>query len=89
MYGFVEVGVVVDDDGVLAAHLAHHALYLSLFGLHLRSLLDDGQTHSLAARKRDLGYARMGHQGTTHLFTKAGQEVKYIFWKASSLHFFI
>ena len=31
-HGFVQVGVAIDDDGVLAAHLADDALHMGLPG---------------------------------------------------------
>ena len=49
-HGLVEVGVGVDDDGVLAAHLGHHPLHVALARLVDGGVLDDRQAHRRASR---------------------------------------
>ena len=65
-HGLVEVGVVVDDDGVFAAHFGHHPLAVDLAGLDGGRLVEDAQPHFHGAGKGDGGDFGMGDQVVAH-----------------------
>src|SRR6185295_6725364 len=65
--GLIEVGVFVDDDGVLAAHLRDDAFDLSLAGSDLRRRQDDAEANTFAAGKRDRLDAGMLHERLPYL----------------------
>ena len=50
---FVEIGIVVDDHGILAAHLANHALDMVLPGTMRVGFAQNFQTDFARAGKRD------------------------------------
>ena len=72
----VQVGVVVDDDGVLAAHLGDHALDVVLARRGLGGLPVDRQADVARAGERDQGDVRVLDQGRADLLADAGQEVE-------------
>ena len=69
----VEVGVGVDDDRVLAAHLSDHALEGARAGDDLRGLLEDLQAAGAGAGEDARVDARVGDQRRARLVA-AGQE---------------
>ena len=72
--GLVEVGVGVDDDGVLAAHLGHHPLDVALAGLVDGGVLDDRQADRRRAGEGHERHLGPGHQLGADLLAHAGQE---------------
>ena len=58
-HDLVEVGVGVDEDGVLAAHLGHHALEVALAVGHLGGGADDLEPDLVGAGERDRVDARV------------------------------
>src|SRR5690606_28822970 len=73
--GRVDVGLVVDDDGVLAAHLGGDALEVLLAGLELRGALVDADADGLGAGEGHETGLRVVDERVADLLTAAGQEV--------------
>src|SRR5581483_11954861 len=61
--GLVKVSVLVDDDGVLSAHLGNDVLHAALARPYLRRVPDDAQAHRLAAGEGDYRDVRVPHEG--------------------------
>ena len=73
-HGLVEVGVAVDDDGVLAAHLGHDALHLPLSCMVRGAALDDRETDRLRPGERHERDVRMIDKRGTDLLADSGKE---------------
>src|SRR5262245_44793855 len=52
-HSLVEIGVLIDDDGVLAAHFAHHSLYMLLARLMIVSRTQNFQANLPRSSKSD------------------------------------
>ena len=65
-HGFVKVGIVVHDGGVLAAHFRDDPLDLPLARLHLGRLFHDVQAHVHRTGKADEADVRVFHQIVAH-----------------------
>ncbi len=74
IHRFVEVGVVIDDDRVLPAHLADHPLDHGLPRDDFRCLLQDGKTDFPTTGEDNLHYIGMPHEGCSHDLAAAGQK---------------
>ena len=72
----VEIGRFVDDDRVLAAHLADDFLDEGLAGLRVAGHFQDPQADLLRSRKGDQGHARIADQHVAHFAARAGQELQ-------------
>mgnify|MGYP006896404140 CR=1 FL=1 len=75
-HGFVKVGVVVHDGGVLAAHFRDDPLDLPLARLHLGRLFHDVQAHIHRTGKADKADVRVFHQIVAHDGALAGAIVE-------------
>ena len=73
----VQVGVVVDDDGVLAAHLGDDALDVVLSGPRFGGLAVDVQADVARAGEGDHGRRRMLHQLRPDFLAHAGEEIHH------------
>ena len=73
----VEVGVVVDDDRVLAAHLGDHPLDVVLARLDLGRLAVDQQPHVARAGEGDEVDVGMVDQRLADLLAQARQVVQH------------
>ncbi len=80
--GGVDIGVGVDDDGVLAAHFKDGALDPELTGSLRGGGLIDMQPHFAGAGKRDVSSFGMCHDGIAEAGAGAGAEVHHAFGHA-------
>src|SRR5207247_2453464 len=69
----IEVGVVVDDDRVLATHLRDHPLDVALARVGLCCRFDDSQPDRTAPGERDVVDPRMLYQHAADVATRARQ----------------
>ena len=75
----VEVRFLIDDRGILAAHLQHRALDPDLAGNALGGRLADEQAHFLGAGKRDVARFRMPDDRVAGNFTQSGDKIEGFF----------
>ena len=74
--GLVQVGVVINDDRVLAAHLGDDPLDMVLAGPGVGGLAVDQQADLARAREGDQVDAGMVHQRLADFLAPAGQVVE-------------
>ena len=74
--GLIRVGVVVDDEGVLAAQLADDLLDVALPGLGDGGDLVEVEPDRLGAGERDDRHIGVLHQASAHVLSEAGQELE-------------
>ena len=82
--GGIQVGGLIHQDGVLAAHLQDRALEPDLAGLHLGRALEDAQPDLLAAGEGDEACHRVVHQRIADRAAGPGQEVEHA-WRQMQL----
>ena len=72
-HGLVEIGRLIDDDRVLAAHLADDFLHEALPGLRIAGDFQDPQADLLRAREGDQGHARIADEHVAHFAALGGK----------------
>src|SRR5271156_845338 len=82
-YGGVDIGVGVNDDGVLAPHFEHGALDPDLAGLLLRGGLVDVQSYFARSGESYVANFRMSDQRVAKIRATAGAEVHHAFRHAA------
>jgi len=82
----VQIGIVGDDDCVLAAHLGDRPLDPALAGLRLRRQLGDPQPDALRPGERDEPRARVGDELLADRGTVARDEVQDARRQAELVH---
>mmetsp|Transcript_3256 Transcript_3256/g.13192 ORF Transcript_3256/g.13192 Transcript_3256/m.13192 type:complete len:327 (-) Transcript_3256:1581-2561(-) len=75
LHGLVHVGGLIDDDGVLAAHLSDDLAALLQSLVHRRHLLSDVQPHILRASEEDGRHVRVGGERLAHDLAPAVQQL--------------
>src|SRR5579871_4367970 len=79
IYGFLEVGIGIDDDGVFAAHLGDHAFNPDLAFLRLGGEFVDAQADIATAGEADEAGFGMLHEHVAYRGTAAGEERETVF----------
>ena len=72
-HGLVEIGRIIDDDRVLAAHLAHDLLDEGLAGLRIAGDFQDPQADLLRTREGDQGHAGIADEHIAHFAARGGK----------------
>src|SRR5215207_3550091 len=65
----IEIGRLINDNGVLASHLGQHPLYACLMRRDMRGLFHNLKTHGFGAGEGDGCNVRMGDQRLTNLWS--------------------
>jgi hypothetical protein len=82
----IQIRLLIDDDGILAAHLGHHPLEPDLSGLNLGRQPVDPDAHFLGTGKRDKTCLRVTHQRIADGPAASGEEVQHTGGEPHLLH---